>query len=53
LHDVAFGNPDGSDVVIVYNNSDVERQIELRWRGMSLIRTLPAGATDSISWRAS
>jgi O-glycosyl hydrolase len=53
MHDVAFVNPDGSDVVIVYNNSDAVRQIELRWHSMSLIRTVPAGWAESISWRAS
>jgi O-glycosyl hydrolase len=44
LDDVAFRNPDGSIVLVAYNNSPAASQFAVAWRGRALSYTLPAGA---------
>ena len=50
LDDVALLNPDGSRVVVVYNNSSETRRFAVRWRGRQFGYSLPAGATVSFRW---
>jgi len=49
--DVAFKNPDGSKVVVAYNDGFRSRTFKVRWNGsQSFIYTLPAGATVTFKW---
>lgn len=51
LTDVAFKNPDGSKVVVAYNDGFRSRTFKVRWNGsQSFIYTLPAGATVTFKW---
>ncbi len=51
LTDVAFKNPDGSKVVVAYNDGFRSRTFKVRWKGsQSFIYTLPAGATVTFKW---
>ncbi len=51
LTDVAFKNPDGSKVVVAYNDGFCSRTFKVRWNGsQSFIYTLPAGATVTFKW---
>ena len=51
LTDVAFKNPDGSKVVVAYNDGFRSRTFKVRWNGsQSFIYTLPAGATVTLKW---
>jgi glucosylceramidase len=51
LDDVAFANPDGSKVLIAYNNARHPVTFNIEWRGAYVYRTLPAGATVTLRWR--
>jgi glucosylceramidase len=53
LDDAAFLNPDGSRVVIAYNNSPAPIKFAVSWRGSSFTHTLPAGATVTFAWNRS
>ena len=51
LSDVAFKNPDGSKVVVVYNDDFLSRTFNVRWNGSQFFSyTLPAGATVTFKW---
>jgi len=51
LTDVAFKNPDGSKVVVAYNDDFHSRTFKVRWNGsQSFIYTLPVGATVTFKW---
>jgi glucosylceramidase len=50
VSDVAFKNPDGSKVVVVYNDG-FSRTFAVRWNGsQSFTYTLPAGAMVTFKW---
>ncbi len=51
LDDVAFRNPDGTDVVLVHNTARHAIPFAVSWRGRSVNDTVPAGATVTLSWR--
>jgi len=52
LWDAAFKNPNGSKVVVVYNDGFRSRTFTVRWNGLqSFIYTLPAGATVPFTWQ--
>jgi glucosylceramidase len=50
LDDVAFVNPDGSRVVVAYNNSRAPIKFGVSWRHNYFTYTLPAGATVTFAW---
>ena len=50
LDDVAFRNPDGSRVLIVYNNSAKASRFAVAWRGRAFNYSLSAGATVTFRW---
>ncbi len=50
LDDVAFVNPDGSRVLVAYNNSSRTIPYALSWRGRWALYRLPAHATATLSW---
>ena len=53
LEDVAFRNPDGSEVLVVYNGSHGSLGYDVLRRGATLHSQLPAGATETLVWRGS
>jgi glucosylceramidase len=53
LDDVAFLNPDGSRVLLAYNNSSAPIKFAVSWRGRSFTYTVPAGATVTFAWNHS
>ncbi len=50
LDDVGFLNPDGSRVLVAYNNSRRTIRFGVRWSGRYLTYALPAGATVTLTW---
>ncbi|HET8840221.1 MAG TPA: glycoside hydrolase family 30 beta sandwich domain-containing protein, partial [Ktedonobacteraceae bacterium] len=54
ITDVAFKNPDGSDVVVANNSGSSSSTFNVNWNGsQSFTYTLPAGATVSFVWSGS
>jgi glucosylceramidase len=53
LDDVAFVNPDGSRVLLTYNNSLAAITFAVDWRGSYFEYSLPAGATATFQWSGS
>lgn len=54
ISDVAFKNPDGSDVVVANNSGGSSSTFNVNWDGkQSFSYTLPAGATVSFVWSSS
>ncbi len=51
LDDVALENPDGSKVLIAYDNSSQPIQFQVAWRGQAFSYTLDPGATATFVWR--
>jgi glucosylceramidase len=51
LDDVAFLNPDGSHVLVAYNNSSSPIRFAVAWNGRSFTYSLPAKATATFRWR--
>jgi O-glycosyl hydrolase len=51
VDDVAFVNPDGSKVLIAYNDMARPGAIAVRYRGRYLNWSLPGGATVTFRWR--
>jgi|GEM_PF-619615 len=47
---VAFKNPDGSKVLIAYNNTTTSQTFKVLWGGSSFNYTLPAGAGVTFKW---
>jgi O-glycosyl hydrolase len=50
LDDVAFENPDGTRVVVAYNNGTAPATFAVQWNGRSFSYTLPANAIATFSW---
>jgi len=50
LDDVAFKNPDGSIVLLAYDNSASPARFEVKWRGLSFKYTLPGRAMVTFDW---
>jgi glucosylceramidase len=50
LDNIAFRNPDGSRVLVVYNNASRTSQFAVAWRGRNFTYALPAGATVTFRW---
>jgi glucosylceramidase len=50
LDDVAFLNPNGSRVLVAYNNSRGPMSFGVAWNGRSFTYRLPAGATVTFVW---
>jgi glucosylceramidase len=51
LDDVAFVNPDGTRVLVVYNNSASATRFGVAWNGRGFAYSLPAHATVTFSWK--
>jgi glucosylceramidase len=51
LDDVAFKNPDGSKVLLAYNNSPRPIRFAVAWKGRVFRYTLGGGATVTFVWR--
>ena len=51
LDNVALRNPDGSKVLIAYNNSPHPIRFQVAWRGRALTYTLGARGTVTFTWR--
>jgi glucosylceramidase len=51
LDDVAFVNPDGSRVLVAYNNSTSPMRFGVAWHGRGFAYSLPAKATVTFSWK--
>ena len=47
---VAFKNPDGSKVLVAFNNSSVSQAFRVQWGTQSFAYTLPALAAATITW---
>jgi glucosylceramidase len=50
LDDVAFRNPDGSRVLVVYNNASTASRFAVAWRGRNFTHVLAPGATVTFRW---
>jgi len=50
VDDVAFLNPDGSKVLVAYNNTARRARLAIRWRGRYLNRVLPGHGTVTLIW---
>ncbi len=50
LDDVAFRNPDGSIVLVAYDNAPTPIQFAIAWRGRALQYDLAPGATATFVW---
>lgn len=51
LDNVAFSNPDGTYVLVAYNNSSTASRFAVRWRGLGFDYTLAGGAMVTFRWR--
>jgi glucosylceramidase len=51
LDDVAFVNPDGSKVLVVYNNSRAPISFDVSSDGRNFTYTIPARAMTTFTWR--
>jgi glucosylceramidase len=51
LDNVAVENPDGSKVLIAYDNSSQPVRFQVGWHGRAFSYTLAAGATATFVWR--
>jgi glucosylceramidase len=50
LDDVAFRNPDGSIVLVAYDNASVAKRFAIDWRGRALPYELSPGAMVTFVW---
>ena len=50
LDDVAFRNPDGSIVLVAYDNAAAPIRFAIAWRGRALQYELSPGATATLVW---
>jgi glucosylceramidase len=50
LDDVAFRNPDGSRMLVVYDNSKSSTRFAVAWRGRNFTYSLTSGATVTFRW---
>jgi glucosylceramidase len=51
LDDVAFLNPDGSHVLVAYNNSASAIRFAVHWKGQGFAYSLPGKAMVTFRWR--
>jgi glucosylceramidase len=51
LDDVAFVNPNGTRVLVAYNNSTSPIRFGVAWNGRGFRYSLPAAATVTFTWR--
>ena len=51
LDNVALRNPDGSKVLVAYNNSPHPIRFQVAWRGRAFTYTLGARGTVTFTWR--
>jgi glucosylceramidase len=51
VDDVAFINPDGTKVLVAYNNAARRARLAVRWRARYLNWVLPGHATVTLIWR--
>jgi glucosylceramidase len=51
LDDVAFLDPDGTRVLVVYDNAASRRKFAVRWRGKMFSYALAPGTTATFTWR--
>lgn len=51
VDDVAFVNPDGSHVLVAYNDAFGSKTITVRWKGKELRYRLPEGAAATFVWK--
>lgn len=50
VDNVAFRNPDGRHVLLLYNNAPVRRSLLVTWRGRSVRYALPGRAAATLTW---
>ncbi len=50
INDVAFRNPDGSEVLVVDNTSSAQQSFTTSWHGQSFTDSLPAKAIATYTW---
>ncbi len=50
LHNVAFRIPEGKKVLIVVNDSDIDKAFSIRYNNMLAATSLPAGAVGTFVW---
>ena len=50
VDDVAFANPDGTKVLLAYNNAPRSVRFAVGWQGRGFAYTLPPGATVTFVW---
>lgn len=50
ISDVAFKNPDGSKVLVVYNSATSQQSFDAQWGGQWFSYKLPAGAIATFKW---
>lgn len=50
ITNVAFKNPDGSKVLVVYNTAVNQQTFTVQWGGQSFSYTLPGGAVATFKW---
>ncbi|HET8913316.1 MAG TPA: discoidin domain-containing protein [Ktedonobacteraceae bacterium] len=50
VSDVAFKNPDGSKVLVVYNAAASKQNFDVQWGGESFSYVLPSGAVATFKW---
>ncbi len=53
IEDVAFKNPDGTKVLVVYNGGSSNNTFQVQWNNESFSYTLPAGAAATFKWSGS
>jgi glucosylceramidase len=51
LDNVALRNPDGSKVLVAYDNSSRPIRFQVAWRGRAFTYTLGSGGTVTFTWR--
>jgi glucosylceramidase len=51
VDNVAFRNPDGSDVLVTYNNGSTSSRFVIEWHHRYFAYTEPAGAATTFVWR--
>ncbi|HEX7735524.1 MAG TPA: discoidin domain-containing protein [Ktedonobacteraceae bacterium] len=51
VSDVAFMNPDGSKVLVVYNAAATRQRFDAQWGGQWFSYELPAGAVATFKWK--
>jgi glucosylceramidase len=52
INDVAFRNPDGTDVLIVHNKGLKAASLQVRWGGRAFRIEMPARSAATFTWKA-